>query len=152
MKLTVLGLAALATALFAGSAQAQCCGAAVMSYAQPVVSHPHHHAGTSAPYAISGTRVAYVSRLAQPIQRGDKTLAYAIHLTNGKTLLSHFVPVGHTVQGVENFTPGRLVSAAIAPDASGRMTVIDPTTSQPVTTLTPVSPASGQVPSGQATY
>ena len=151
MKTTVLGLGILACALMAGSAQAQCCGAAMAShhsYATPSYSTASY---SSASYAAPSyaapahsttagrARVAYVSKLAQPIQRGDRTLMYAIHLTNGKTLLSHFVPIGHNVQGVENFTPGRLVSATVSADSSGRLMVVDPTTNQPVTTLTPFS-------------
>lgn len=125
-------------------AQAQCCSAgysagyyAPQAYA-PMMAAPMAHAPmVAAPMAQQNygpATVAYVNRLGAPINRGTYSLMYAIHLTDGRILLSDFVPNGHTVRGTEHrMTGGRKVAAAV--NETGSVTVKDPLSNQTIATF-----------------
>lgn len=72
--------------------------------------------------------IAFVNELAQPIDRGTYTLKYAIHLTDGRILLSDYLPRGQAIRGTEQQSGGRRMTAAIG--GNGAVTVKDPTNSE----------------------
>jgi len=77
--------------------------------------------------------VAFVNRLATPVNRGSYVLTYAVHLTDGRILLTDFMPSGHSVSGTEYRTGGRRVAARVA--ESGRIIVRDPQSDEPIATF-----------------
>ncbi len=138
---TFLGLALMATA-----AQAQCgCGTPVYApvmqtrmmpaptYMAPPVHHSHNaHAAPATSYGPAS--ISYVSKLANPIPRANYTLNYAIHLTDGRVLLSDFLPSGYQVQGVEDqVSSQRKMDVSLNGDNS--VMVRDPQSNSPVATF-----------------
>ncbi len=142
-------IAFLGLALMASAAQAQC-GCGVPSYvpvmpvrAMPVAPAYLPPATYSAPIPTYSAQmpssgpasVAYVNKLTNPIPRPNYTLNYAIHLTDGRVLLSDFLPSGYQVQGTEYSSGGqRKLDVSLAGDNS--VTVRDPQSNATVTTFT----------------
>ncbi|MDX1925212.1 MAG: hypothetical protein SFV81_01760 [Pirellulaceae bacterium] len=114
------------------SASAQC---GCVSQAVPVVVRHMPVQTLPAPVMALPTprpvgNVAYVNQLAQPIDRGNHTLKYAIHLTDGRILLSDYLPRGQAIRGTEHQSGGRRMTVAIG--GNGAVTVKDPANSEVV--------------------
>lgn len=160
MKSATLGLCALIVVCAGSAAKAQCgCGASYPSYPsypayQPSYpaypsshSAPGHYPQASYPQpALPAPRptgnmgpanIAYVNKLATPVARSNYTLNYAVHLTDGRILLSDFLPAGQTVRGVEtqSGTGGRRLNASNT--AGGTITVVDPANNSTVANFGP---------------
>jgi len=142
MKTLVLGLCVVGLISLSGSARAQCgcSGPAYMSYATPV--HATVVVQQARPPAVvvprpvapgSDANISYVNRLTEPIVRPKYTLLYAVHLTNGRVLLTEVVPRGHQVSGTESRSNGRKVNASDV--GNGQIRVTDPTTNQMIATF-----------------
>ncbi len=135
MNVLKLSVCALGFFLLQGSASAQC---GCSSHAVPmVVRHipvqPAPIPMTTLPAPRPAGAVAYVNQLSQPINRGTYTLNYAIHLTDGRILLSDFLPRGQVVKGIEHQSGGRKMVAAVG--GNGVVTVKDPMSSEVVATF-----------------
>lgn len=130
MNVLKLCVCALGVFLLQNSADAQCgCGTrsvpVVVRQIPQAMPAPMIH---SAPRPMGG--VSYVNQLSQPIDRGTYTLRYAIHLTDGRILLSDVLPRGLTVRGTEQQSGGRRLTTAVG--SNGAITVQDPTNSEVV--------------------
>ncbi|MCY2973983.1 MAG: hypothetical protein NTW52_04855 [Planctomycetota bacterium] len=135
MKTFVVGLCLVGLFSLSGSARAQCgcSGPAHISYA-PAVHAPVAVAPRPvAPAPASAANISYVNRLTEPIVRPNYTLLYAVHLTDGRVLLTEVVPRGHNVSGTEFRSTGRKVNAADI--GNGQVRVTDPTTNQMIATF-----------------
>ena len=139
MNVVKLAVCALGFILLQNSASAQCgCGAysapTVMrqmpAYTMPAYTMP---ARTHASAPRSPGSISYVNELSQPIDRGSYVLRYAIHLTDGRILLSDFLPRGQAIRGVEYQSRGRKMVAGIG--GNGAVTVTDPTNNSVVATF-----------------
>jgi hypothetical protein len=133
MKKFVVGLCVAGLVSLSGSARAQCgCSAPTyMSYAPPV-----HAPVVVAPRPVTPTStssIAYVNRLVEPLVRPNYTLLYAVHLTDGRVLLTEVVPRGFNVSGTESRLNGRKVNAADI--GNGQVKVTDPITNQMIATF-----------------
>jgi len=135
---TFLGLASMA-----GAAQAQCgCGAPAYAPVMqtrmmpaPVYMAPPAYSVPAAPAPSYGpASISYVNKLATPIQRPNYILNYAIHLTDGRVLLSDFLPSGYQAQGIENqVSSQRKLDVSLNGDSA--VTVRDPQTNSTVATF-----------------
>lgn len=141
MKSATFGLCVLLVVCAGSTAKAQCgCGGSVPSYhAHPAPMAPSHYAPHSLPRPMSGissSSVAYVNKLATPVPRSNYTLNYAVHLTDGRILLSDFLPPGQTVRGIESQTGsgGRRLNTN---SSGGLISVIDPANNSTVATFAP---------------
>jgi len=137
MKTLVLGLCVVGLVSLSGSARAQCgCSAtANMSYAptvhSPMVMQQARPSAVVAPRPVapaSAGNISYVNRLTEPLVRPNYTLLYAVHLTDGRVLLTEVVPRGYEVSGTESRSNGRKVNASDI--GNGQIRVTDPTTNQ----------------------
>ena len=140
MKNAAFGFCALLVMCVGGTVNAQCgCGASHATYHQPAMTSYHPLPPAPRPTGISSSTVAYVNKLAMPVPRANYTLNYAVHLTDGRILLSDFVPPGHVVRGIESQTGagGRRLNASSLP--TGAINVTDPTNNSTVATFTPGS-------------
>ncbi len=142
-------IAFLGLALMAGAAHAQC-GCGVPTYAPvapmrpmpmtPAYMPPPTYSAPTPSYSAQRSSfgpasVAYINKLTNPIPRQNYTLNYAIHLTDGRVLLSDFLPSGYQVQGTEYSSGGqRKLDVSLAGDNS--VTVRDPQSNTTVTTFT----------------
>ncbi len=144
MKTFVVGLCVVGLVSLSGSARAQCgcSGPAHISYAAavhaPAVVHSTRPSVVVAPRPVlpapaSAGNISYVNRLTEPIVRPNYTLFYAVHLTDGRVLLTEVVPRGYNVSGTEFRSNGRKVNAADI--GSGQIRVTDPTTNQMIATF-----------------
>ena len=141
MKVLVLTFLALVS--MAGAAQAQC-GCAGPVYAPvvqtrmlpppaPVYVAPPVHSAPMAPAPSYGpASISYINKLANPIQRPNYMLNYAIHLTDGRVLLSDVLPSGYQVQGVENQAVSGQRRLSVSMSGNNAVTVRDPQTNSTV--------------------
>jgi len=143
MKTLVVGLCVVGLVSLSGSARAQCgcSGHANMSYAPPVhppaVMHQARPSTVVAPRPVSPAsagNISYVNRLIEPLVRPSYTLLYAVHLTDGRVLLTEVVPRGYEVSGTEARSNGRKVNASDI--GNGQIRVTDPTTDQMIVNFT----------------
>ncbi len=122
----------------AGSAVNAQCGCGGGYRPAPVVSHyaPPPVSPVVRP-SMSPSSIAYVNKLATPVPRANYTLNYAIHLTDGRVLLSDFLPPGYTVRGIESQTGagGRRLSTSGQP--TGSMAIIDPNNNSTIAVFNP---------------
>ncbi len=83
----------------------------------------------------SPSSIAYVNKLSEPVSRGTYSLNHAIHLTDGRVLLTDFLPSGHTVRGTEyrSGSGGRKMIAS--PSGTGGIRVSDPHSNQVIANL-----------------
>ena len=139
-------IAFLGLALMAGAAQAQCnCGAT--SYAAPVRMMPAPMApapmapttlpapAMTVPAPTTGpASIKYINKLIDPVPRANYTLNYAIHLTDGRILLSDFLPSGYQTQGSE-YAPGSQRRLQVSVDGGNSVTVRDPQSNSTVATF-----------------
>ena len=137
MKTLVLGLCVIGFVSISSSARAQCgcSGHAYMSYAPPVhapivmqQSHPSTVMAPRPASPASAGNISYVNRLTEPLVRPNYTLLYAVHLTDGRVLLTEVVPRGYEISGTESRSNGRKVNASDI--GNGQIRVTDPTTNQ----------------------
>jgi hypothetical protein len=140
MKTLVLGLCFVGFIGLSGSASAQCgcSGTVYVPYSPPVyapvVVQKARPSTTVAPRTVtSSSSISYVNRLSEPLVRPDYTLLYAVHLNDGRVLLTEVVPRGYTVSGTEFRSSGRKVNASDM--GSGRVKVTDPVTNQMIATF-----------------
>ncbi len=135
MKKFVVGLCVAGLVSLSGSARAQCgCSAPTyVPYAPPVHAPVVVAPRPVAPAQPSTTSIAYVNRLAEPLVRPNYTLLYAVHLTDGRVLLTEVVPRGFNVSGTESRLNGRKVNAADI--GNGQVRVTDPITNQMIATF-----------------
>jgi hypothetical protein len=135
MKTFAVGLCFVGLVGLSGSARAQCgcSGPAYMSYAPavhaPVVVAPR----PVAPAQASAAKILYVNRLVEPLVRPNYTLLYAVHLADGRVLLTEVVPRGFNVSGTESRLNGRKLNAADI--GNGQIRVTDPMTNQMIATF-----------------
>ena len=143
MKTLVLGLCVVGLVSLSGSARAQCgcSGHAYMSYAPPghapVVMQQARSSTVVAPRPVSPAsagNISYVNRLTEPLVRPNYTLMYAVHLTDGRVLLTEVVPRGYEVRGTESRSNGRKLNASDI--GNGQIRVTDPTTDQMIVKFT----------------
>ena len=141
MKTLLVGLCVVGLVSLSGSARAQCgcSGRAYMSPAPPVhapvVMQQSHPSTVMAPRPASAGNISYVNRLTEPLVRPNYTLLYAVHLTDGRVLLTEVVPRGYEVSGTESRSNGRKVNASDI--GNGQIRVTDPTTEQMIVKFTP---------------
>ncbi len=137
MKSASLGLCMLIVMCAGASAKAQCgCGASVPTYYAPSAPVHSHYRPPAPPRSypgatMGGSTIAYVNKLATPVPRANYTLNYAVHLTDGRILLSDFLPPGQTVRGIESQSGagGRRLNTA---NTGSNITVTDPSTNSTV--------------------
>ena len=150
MKSASLGICVLMVMCAGTSAKAQCsCGAsyaAPVSYASPAPVRSYYSAPAaprmstpSMSTSLSPSSVAYVNKLATPVPRANYSLNYAVHLTDGRILLSDFLPPGHTVRGIESQSGAGGRRLTTSSQAGGAIAVIDPSTNANVATFAPPS-------------
>ncbi|MGN6133406.1 MAG: hypothetical protein ACTHOU_02855 [Aureliella sp.] len=162
MKASAVALCVLSFVLPGSSVWAQCgCGGMIypppisyapMSYASPMgyplpVGTPQPGYSTTnylpgqmlpqqrtAGYAPQAPgSVAFVNRLSPPVSRGTYTLNYAVHLSDGRILLTDFLPAGYQATGSEYIAGGRRVQGTINPN--GMVVVRDPQSNATIATL-----------------
>lgn len=154
MKYASLVLCVLIVLGVGASAKAQCnCGMSVPYYAPPVHMHsyppahvhnyPPAHVNVAPPprypgTPMAGSTVAYVNKLATPVPRGNYSLNYAVHLADGRILLSDFLPPGHTARGIETQS-GIGTRRLNAAKQGATISVTDPVDNSTVATFSPTT-------------
>lgn len=137
MKSAMFGICVLIVMSAGSTVKAQCgCGVSYPAYhSSPAPVHSHYAPPRTLPAPVTSSSVAYVNKLATPVPRANYTLNYAVHLTDGRILLSDFVPPGHTVRGIESQTGvgGRRLNTSSM--SGGPISVTDPATNSTIATF-----------------
>ena len=142
MKTSAIAL--LGLALMAGAAQAQC-GCGMPSYAPAPVRMmpapmPAAPAYLPAPpvskpsQSLGPAQISFINKLINPVPRANYTLNYAIHLTDGRVLLSDFLPSGYQAQGSE-YAPGSQRKLDVSVTGDNSVMVRDPQSNMTVATF-----------------